>query len=273
MEAKYFFLKAVLFCLLLQTVTLHAEIFFDTKGNDFWFAFPPNYHNNKNPYNEQKLLADSIYIYIAADEPTSGVIEYYDTSSALHIHNFVITDINQVYKFGIPAISCEIIGYNDINSNWEQHETETPIHRTFHISSEKDINVYTLNRAETTSDAMLVMPTDVLGYDYFIMSYYSDDGQASKASRTPSQFIVVAVEDSTTVDIFPKTHTYMHPSTLPFQIVLNKGECYLVQAEILDIQMNNDLTGSYIHSDKPIAVFAGHQRARVPVTSTNRSRD
>jgi len=29
------------------------------------------------------------------------------------------------------------------------------------------------------------------------------------------------------------------------------------------------LTGSYVHSDKPVAIFSGHQRATLPISLTN----
>lgn len=43
----------------------------DSKGQDFWLTFPPNFHSSP-------ARPAFLFIFIVADEPTSGAIEYYD---------------------------------------------------------------------------------------------------------------------------------------------------------------------------------------------------
>ncbi|HEY3874790.1 MAG TPA: choice-of-anchor D domain-containing protein, partial [Candidatus Kapabacteria bacterium] len=53
----------------------------------------------------------------------------------------------------------------------------------------------------------------------------------------------------------------------PFNIILNKGDAYLVEGSYHDV--TNDLTGSLIESDQPVAVFSGHHRTAIPDTAVN----
>ncbi len=217
--------------------------FFDTKGTEFFLTFIPNDHNNDEG-------VDSISLFIAADKPTTGFIEYRDKNSKVYTHNYTITDISKIHVFTLEYSNYELSGDS-------QDETVAP--QYFRVVSNSDITVYGLTTATTSSDAFLVLPSDVLNNHYFIMSYGSWDSN-------PSQFAVTAVEDGTTVTIRPTAATEKN-STKVQSITLNKGESFLVQAA------SGDLTGTEITSDKPVAVFSGHERAAIPSTLTSASRD
>jgi hypothetical protein len=244
----------------------------DSKGTDFWLTFLPNYHNNW--YSPQRYM-DSLYIFITSSEPTGGIIEYYDRQGKFYTTRYVIDDPTQMYIFKVPSYDFALLGYNisgDIpNYSTPEIQTETVVLGSFHITSEKEVSVYALSQAVTTSDAFLVLPTDVLGNRYFILSYYSDgdfEGINFGGQSTPSEFAIVAVEDNTNVTIYPTTETYRYGLSTQRK-TLNKGEVYLVQAKITSSKLNPDLTGTEIVASKPIAVFAGHQRATVPVAIRN----
>ncbi|MFN3306334.1 MAG: hypothetical protein ACK42Z_04000, partial [Candidatus Kapaibacteriota bacterium] len=53
-------------------------------------------------------------------------------------------------------------------------QTETVVLNSFHVVCEKKVSVYGLSQAVTTSDAFIVLLTNVLGNRYFILSYPSD---------------------------------------------------------------------------------------------------
>jgi len=77
----------IIFVYFFVTATKSQELI-DTKGRDFWLAFPPNYHNILNdPVDD---YTDSLYIYIVADEPCSGVIDYTDIFGRKFSHKFQI---------------------------------------------------------------------------------------------------------------------------------------------------------------------------------------
>ena len=266
---------------LICSISLFAQTdstYLDAKGNDFWLVFPPNFHNGKlqNFY----YYDDSLYIFITAEKPTIGIIEYVDLSGRTFSQNFSIPDPTKIYTFSIFYNNFELLGYND-NSGilLNRNNSELITKQYFHITSDNEITVYAHNQAHTTSDACLVLPSDILGMDYFIMSYNSD-GEIESFSNdltensTPSQFVILATEDSTIVTILPKNETQYNSKNTQV-ITLNKGEAYLVQAKITRANLKTDLTGSEVHSDKPVAVFAGHQRSALPNDSiySNPSRD
>ncbi|MGE5480182.1 MAG: hypothetical protein ACM3U1_07105 [Chloroflexota bacterium] len=245
----------------------------DSRGTDFWLAFMPNFHNNFEFGPE--TLEDSLYIFIAATEPVSGKIEYYDQFGAPHVRNFRILDPRQVYIFSLQFYDYEVRGYNRSGERTTQHDEGKVSKLSFHVTSDKDISVYGHSQANTTSEAFLVIPTDALGREYYAMSYYSDGtyspGSGMGDHRTPSQILIVGTEDNTRVTISPSVRTNTHGSK-PHDITLNRGETYLEQAYIDNNNESLDLTGSYIKSDKPVALFGGHQRCRVPISWGN-SRD
>lgn len=254
-------------CLLLTAVSSSVAQSTGSRGKDFWLAFMPNFHTNAHSSNPRMVLEDSLYIYIAATAPTKVTINYRDRAGTPLDSIINIVDITKVYNFSLPWLGFEIEGFNDSGVLFNSGQNETPAPQTFHVTSEKDISVYALNQARTTSDAFLVLPTPVLGIDHFIMSYNSDGtferGDLSGAS-TPSQFVVVATQDNTQLIITPKVPTYISGMSVK-NVTLNAGQAFLVQSRVSSSNLTSDLTGSRVVSSKPVAVFAGHQRATLPI--------
>lgn len=262
--------------LLLSISTIICQDQFDSKGKDFWLTFIPNFHNNLT--NEIPLLkyGDSLYIYITSEIPTQGKIEYYDRFGNYYLQNFSISNPNQIYTFRLSFYDYELWGYNSSGDYINRYQSEIVSKMSFHIESDYDITVYAHSQAVTTSDAFLVLPTDVLGRNYFVMSYKSDgyylNANQITGSSTPSQFAIVATEDNTSITIKPTAPT-KYNELITQNIILNRGETYLVQANIKPTLLNPDLTGTEINSDKPIALFAGHQRTKLPINPELTSRD
>ncbi|TAL68651.1 MAG: T9SS type A sorting domain-containing protein [Bacteroidetes bacterium] len=277
MKIKFILLIITIVALYVPLQAQSDSLIFDTKGTDFWLVFPPNFHNGKYS-GSQMYYDDSLYIFITSDRPTTGVIEYMSLKGRTYSKNFSITDPTKIYTFSIFYPDFELLGYNDSGYNLDyQNNSEVITKLYFHILADNEITVYAHNQAVTTSDACLVFPTDILGKDYFIMSYNSDgksDFGYLSTSSTPSQFVILATEDNTNVIIKPKQPTRFNGLKIQ-NIVLNTGDAYLVQADITETSLRTDLTGSEVHSDKPVAVFAGHQRSTVPNSppASNPSRD
>lgn len=272
MKTKLLILTLTLLQLFMFEAT--AQDYPDSKGKDFWLAYMPNFHNNR--WNNTLNRSDSLYIFITSDRPTSGRITYTNKYNQTLNTAFNIADITKIYTFKVSWFDYEIMGFND-NGIIDTGKVEVPVRQTFHIETDEDVTVYAHSQANMTSDAFLVLPTDALGNDYFIMTYKSDGsgsfGYVDDGS-TPSEFVIVATEDSTLVNIIPSSETYKNG--LNKQVfLLRKGEAYLVQSRINSRDFNRDLTGSEVHSDKPVAVFAGHQRSNLPIQSeaTSPSRD
>ncbi len=253
---------------------LTAKKSWDSRGKDFWLTFIPNYHNLKYSLDQKVKYLDTLNIYIAASKSTSGIITYRNIRGMVFTHKFVIKDTNKIHKFQLPYRTFELEGFNDNGHNWLQNQCEKIAPQSFHITSDDDISVYALNQARFTSDAFLVFPAEVLGEDYYILSYNSDSYSYNPNSRTPSQFAIVASEDNTSVTIKPSTATFVN-GIGEQKITLNRGDVYLVQSKIDKKNKNPDLSGTIVKANKPIAIFSGHQRARIPVDTIfrNASRD
>lgn len=235
----------------------------DSRGTEFWLTFLPNYHNNPPP------SQDSLYIFITAEQPASGQIEYFDIDGRRYTRNFSIGK-DEFFIFSLSHWQFELQGltspsHNHINEGTPQDEQQAP--QVFHITSSTDITVYGLSQAETTSDAFIGLPADVLGQEYIIMSHNAISSASSGNYDTPSQFAIVATEDNTSVTITPSTPTSRNATGAPKTVTLDRGIAYLVQTPRNAV---SDLTGTGISSDKPVAVFSGHQRTKIPASFSSR---
>jgi gliding motility-associated-like protein len=127
------------------------------------------------------------------------------------------------------------------------------------LTSDVDVHVYARNYLSKVSDASIVLPTSGLGSEYFVTCYNPAITFGTKAA----EFIIVATEDNTLVNITPTaTITPGASSGNTYSITLNKGQLYQAQSY-------GDLTGTFIEVDpgtqgnKPIAVYGGNENVKV----------
>ena len=111
---------------------------------------------------------------------------------------------------------------------------------------------------ESSRDATLIIPTEELGKEHYVQTYYED--------TYSSEFAIVATENNTSITIWPAYKTFQNKQAgVPFSVTLNKGDAYLVASAQHQANVTNvDLSGSKICSDKPIAVFNGNQQTSIP---------
>jgi hypothetical protein len=233
----------------------------EVKGTDFVATFIPNYHNN---WSDENYYSDSVYLFIFAEFDTKAQITYHSVAGTPFTENFTIK-ADEIYVFKKTSYDFALRGHNMSGDVTKRNNSETICNISFRITTDNSVLVYGHSQAVTTSESFNVLPVPALGQEYLIMSYnskYSEPNIYGDQS-TPSQFAIVAAEDGTNVTITPKTATEYNDLNVQ-KITLQKGEVYLVQSKITIKTQNTDLTGSEVKSDKPIAVFAGHQRAAVP---------
>lgn len=236
----------------------------DSKGKDFRFVFPPNFHLDDNSIVPPHYF-DSLYVFITGPANTQVTVRGTDRNGMTSTKTVNITNPNEVYTLAYWWRPYELVGVNDLQRlNPPNRQDEDISAQSFHIESNQEISVYATSHARTTTDATLILPTDVLGTQYVIASYNSNILN-NTVSRTPSQFVVLATHDSTVVQITPRCRTSKE-TTASFPVYLRQGESYLVQASFNIPEAQSDLSGSQIMSNKPIAVFSGHQRTLVPYT-------
>jgi PKD repeat protein len=223
--AKFSLINIML--LILMNSNLNSQI--TSKGKDFWFAFMDNVQTNPR----------FTQIYITSEVNASGTVSIPKQGWT---QNFSVT-ANSTAVIDVPIDVCTM------------RNSEVVEGRGIQIISNNEVNVFAMNYAYTTSDGTLVLPTNALGTNYYALTYSNITNQAS-------EFVIVAVEDATTVMINPRAATIGgKAANVPFSVTLNKGETYLVKA-------NGDLSGSTINSvgaKKPFALFSGNKCSNIPV--------
>ena len=202
------------------------------KGTEFWLAFMG--HDN--------TTSTEMSLYITSDVNTTGTVS--------------VPLAGWSTAFTVIANTTTIVAVP--NATAYVNSSEAIENKGIRIQSVLPVVAYSHIHFGTRSDASLVLPVPTLGKEYYAMSYT----QNPTGPTRNSEFIIAAVEDSTTIEITPKaTTTGGHVAGAAFSIQLNQGQVYQVRATA-------DLTGSYIRSISPsttgckrIAVFSGNSYA------------
>ncbi|MFM8438063.1 MAG: hypothetical protein ACKOAX_06275, partial [Candidatus Kapaibacterium sp.] len=192
---RRFLVLACVFTLFVVTL-VHAQQ--TSRGRDFTMTFMPNIHNNGTGGE------DSLYVYVIADSATTGTLTYYNRAGTMFTQNIVITNPSQVWQHQVPFSAFELRGYNQSQNFSNNNDLEKTSGATFRIRTDRDVACYALNKAQTTSDASLILPTPLLGTEYYVLAYKADgvvQGGNLDAAYTPSQFVVVGVDSNTTVTV------------------------------------------------------------------------
>ncbi len=203
---------------------------FSTKGNDFWMGFMEN----------TTTSSIELTLYISSELNTSGTVSIPSISWS---KSFSVT-VGNITKVIVPTNSAMVVGSDKITK------------QGVHITSGENISLYAMNYDGNTFDGSVIMPVKTLSNEYYVSSYAGLD---YFGTVYPAEFLVVATEDNTTVQITPTTKTAGGKSAnVPFSINLDKGETYQIQAAD-----SGDLSGTKIVSSgdntscHAIAVFGG----------------
>lgn len=212
-----------------------------TEGTEFWFGFMEGRNDNNNVH--------YIEITVTAREATNfkvfiGGIEFLTPG---------FVNANSSIQIKLPLATAEAKGSEQVEN------------KGIYLVAENPVNVYALNWDRNSADLAVIYPVESLGKEYFAMCYtpFVDDDPDHGRN---SEFLVVAANDSTRVEIIPSVVTDQgKPAGVPFSIILNKGEVYQVQSlNRRNLAGQGDLTGSSIKSDKPVAVYSGNFSVVIP---------
>jgi hypothetical protein len=198
----------------------------DSKGTDFWLGFPGNFSQQETN------------LFITGDTATSGTVSI---PGLAFTQPFTVT----------PGSVTTVVLPNTV----QMQLSNTVQNLGIHVTALAEVTVYGVNRANATSDAYLGLPTDALGTDYINLGYKNVN------VVNGNEFGIVAAENTTTVTITPTVSTPGHLAGVPYTVAMNQGQTYLLRDTN---SMPSDLSGSIIQSDKPIAVYGGHQCANIP---------
>lgn len=222
----------------------------------------------QNELNRIQSMPVQLKLFFAATKPANVKIKFPDGSE---LQNFV------------PANGVSI---RNISEFYESSNSEVIERKGIEVISDEEIMVYGYCSQYTTSDIYTAIPISALGNEYRTVNmpndFYSpkqgesiDDIDPSNTRSRPGEFLVIANEDNTIVDITPYARTYRDKQPLTkFTITLNKFESYLVQSyPTPKVKRVNDLTGSLIKSNKPVTVLSGHTRTASPQVDTENEGD
>ena len=204
---------------------------YSTEGKDFWLGFMQNRKTGASHYTEITVtsrVGSEITVTYGPNEVLLGK-----------------------YMVGANASVPIPIDYNLLESSG----SETTENKGIHVVSTNPVNVYALNYRTQSSDVAVIYPTESLGSEYYAMCY---SPRYTSNNESNSEFMIVATEDNTIVKITPSRNTDQgKTANAIFSISLNKGQTYQVQSSNTDASGREDLTGSYVLANKPIAFFSG----------------
>ena len=147
------------------------------------------------------------------------------------------------------TVTLSVDGFFNLFIPNTYQQSGTGIRNTgFQVVSPDPIAGYFINRASASTDMSYLFERESLGTRYVVASQGGGFGEGS-------QVMIQATEDNTQVTFTPKGGAAIN-------VTLNAGETYKYAGG------STDLTGSFVDSSKPVAVFGGHECAQVPVGTT-----
>lgn len=228
---------------------------FTTEGHEFWVVFQRNFRD------------------FVTDERTQAQTP----AAELNLELFVTSSRNTKVRVEIPGIGFRVerslranrVINIQIDTAAQLRSSEVVEQLGVHIIADEPVAVYGLNHRYQTTDTYLAHPVNVLG------KYYRAIGYRWLQNDLLSQVAIVATQPDTKVRITPSVATagldvnppVPKPAGVPFEVTLERGEAYQVMPKY-NPNGTSDLTGTIIESDKPIAVFSGHNCAYVPNMQT-----
>lgn len=195
-------------------------------GTDFWLGFMHNHFGS-----------ESLPLFITGPAATSGTVS--------------VPGLGFSQPFSVTPGTVTTV---TVPLGAEVRNSDVAEDKGIHVTASDPVTVYGLNRRQFTTDAFLGLPTAVLGTDYIVLAYKNVN------IVNKSEFMVVASANATTVTITPSATTGPHTAGVPYNVTLNQGQAYLLQ----NTDNGSDLSGSFVTSDKPVAVYGGHGCANVP---------
>lgn len=202
-----------------------------TKGKEFWLAYMENLNlmMNGNPV---------FSLVISSETNTSGTVEIPATGFSIP---FTVTAM-QTTEVYLPNSILYPEGDEDISNTGIK------------ITANDSINVYAYHHRLYFSDATLVVPVQELSASCMVTAQKDDH------NINPSEMVVMATRDSTVISITPSVLTLgLRPAGVPFNITLNAGQIFQLQAY-------GDLSGTILSStdsSKKIAAFSGARQAYI----------
>ena len=150
------------------------------------------------------------------------------------------------------------------------NEDDIYIQRYVHLYAKDGITPFSCHAfcqsgplGNSARDATLLIPEKSLGYEYMIQTFPTD-GKSS-------EFVIVATQGTTTVNIIPSATTSTGGTAgTPMTRTIPRGNSILIASKqkVKDSGDTLDLSGSLICANKPVAVFAANEQVNIPMSES-----
>lgn len=225
-----------------------ASIFCNAQtGTTFWFAAPD--------------------ILSGQDEPIALVLSTYDQAAQVTISlpaNSSFTPIN----LSISANQTASVNLSTWKSLIETSPGDIIRNTGLLITSDNPITAYYEVQYIVNKEMFTLKGSNALGFEFYTpFQTFGSNGMGNAYAS----FEIVATADSTNVTINPTKPVYFsstitHPANVPFTRVLNAGQTYSVRA--VGYAPADRMSGSYVSSDKPIAITMKDDLMTSPIWGT-----
>jgi hypothetical protein len=257
---------ALLF-LSLVCLTTHAQDHgFRTAGREFYLGYlhptvgPIVYAGSSGGYQGQF----KVYALVSSSQENEVRVSYYNTSG--------IEGQPEVYK--ISAGTAHLV----LDRVRMRHDTvgDRAEFLACHITSKRPVSIQYLSTGPSSCGTYLALPVYNWGKKYVIASY--NDLAYGIANSYPylnsGIFTIIAAYDGTVVSITPTAQTAgghigvnqgpgANGIPKPYTVTLARGQCYFVRSGSSRFGNADDISGSIVEANHPIAVIAGHENAHV----------
>jgi hypothetical protein len=272
MKTISFFAITAFLCLFINLGNAQTSSGISSEGRDFYIAkVLPSF--NKNPptsgRNAGQFFSVSALITTAYDNSTV-TISFFTPSGIEFIGKKII--VNHSAQINFDSLLRTMKEPGDI-----------PEFNACHITSDYPINVVYFSYGACSGGSYLALPTNALGRKYVVATYFDNpgigSGQISIGELAGGGALIISPFDNTTVTIIPNEttaggHVGVHTGQgsygkpKPYSITLMRGQCYLFKGKGADDA--DDMSGSTVESDKPIAVLGFHEDAILGDAPTSR---
>ncbi len=231
----------------MSTTRAHADQSQTPMGRDFYIAFPQN----------------------GADLPGKFIKVFISSATNTSVHISGTAGASSSMNVGAGKVAIY-----DVPLTWEMKSSTAVEDKVVHIwSDDADLIVTFIEHTSRSGEGSQVIPTYAWGNDYVVASFAPPyDTTGGIVHDYPSEFVVLADQDSTWITVTPRQDirangrpsTVFYPKGVPFQELLMRGHAVQYQAVLPTGWDESDLTGTLIHSTKPVGVIGASQKPQIP---------
>lgn len=252
MIASWFYLVTPVWAEVIDPEDLPSMIGASNTGTEFYLTFHPNWETSSS--------GNYLRIYISS---------MYETNVTMEIPDLGLKETQRTHAYGVICFKIKPNEGQLYSKDFNQPPLPEQVWkgRAIKITADDHIICYGVSRFAYNSDGFMALPVSVLGMNYQVAS--SADPTNNQSQWQPSYTSIIGAHDDTKVTFrmggcescfaLKEDGEYLRFNQT-IRRTLNKGDVWLIPG----IGPFNDLSGSSINADKPVAVISGNFCAYIP---------